>query len=85
MMNTNDEAKRLRRRERVVRNIVERHGRAGLRRLIEGFRANESGQILGDDLGVTRERVRQWKEILGQEIRTYIVDPTAENALHGED
>jgi len=84
-MNSNDEAKRLRRRERVVRNIVERHGRAGLRRLIEGFRANESGQILGDDLGVTRERVRQWKEILGREVRTYIVDPTAENALQGED
>ena len=84
-MSTNDEAKRLRRRERVVRNIVERHGRAGLRRLIEGFRANESGQILGDDLGVTRERVRQWKEILGQEIRTYIVAPAVESALYGED
>jgi len=83
-MSTN-EAKRLRRRERVTRNIVERHGRAGLRRLIEGFRANESGQVLGDDLGVTRERVRQWKEILGQEVRTYLVDPIVENALHGED
>lgn len=79
------EAKLLRRRERVVRNIVERHGRAGLRRLVEGFRANESGQVLGDDLGVTRERVRQWKEILGQEVRTYLVDPVAEKALHGED
>jgi DNA-directed RNA polymerase sigma subunit (sigma70/sigma32) len=80
-----NEAKLLRRRERVVRNIVARHGRAGLRRLIEGFRANESGQVLGDDLGVTRERVRQWKEILGQEVRSYMVHPTAENALHGED
>ena len=79
------EAKLLRRRERVVRNIVERHGRAGLRRLLEGLRANESGQVLGDDLGVTRERVRQWKEILGQEMRTYLVDPVAEKALHGED
>ena len=79
------EAKLLRRRERVVRNIVERHGRAGLRRLVEGFRVNESGQVLGDDLGVTRERVRQWKEILGREVRTYLVDPVAEKALHGED
>ena len=66
-------------------NIVERHGGAGLRRLVEGFRANESGRVLGDDLGVTRERVRQWKEILGREVRTYLVDPVAEKALHGED
>lgn len=84
-MTMTSEAKLLRRRERVVRNIVERHGRAGLRRLVEGFRANESGQVLGDDLGVTRERVRQWKEILGREVRTYLVDPVAEKALHGED
>lgn len=79
------EGSRLRRRRLVTRNIVERHGRAGLRRLVEGFREGESGQRIGDDLGVTRERVRQWKEILGQEVRTYIVHSEVEGALFGED
>jgi uncharacterized protein (DUF433 family) len=42
-------------------------------RLLDGLRAGESGQVIADDLGVTRERVRQWKGALGVEVRTYIV------------
>ena len=70
-----------RRREKVARNIITRHGQAGLRRLILGLRGGESGQTIADDLGVSRERVRQWKEILGQEVRTYIVDGRVQDLL----
>ena len=61
------------RREKIARNIITRHGRGGLLRLLDGLRAGESGQVIADDLGVTRERVRQWKGALGVEVRTYIV------------
>jgi hypothetical protein len=61
------------RREKIARNIIARHGRGGLVRLLDGLRAGESGQVIADDLGVTRERVRQWKGALGVEVRTYIV------------
>ena len=60
-------------REVVLRNILRNHGKGGLERLIQGLTAGESGQAIGDALGVTRERIRQWKGILGSEIRTYLV------------
>ena len=70
-----------RRREKVVRNIIAKHGRGGLHRLIAGLQAGESGQTIGTDLGVTRERVRQWKGLLGDEVRTYIVSDEVRRAL----
>lgn len=64
-----------RRRSRIARNITTRHGEGGLHRLLDGLRAGESGQTIADDLGVSRERVRQWKLALGEEIRTYMIHP----------
>jgi hypothetical protein len=60
-------------RDTVIRNILANHGRGGLERLIQGLREAESGQSIGDALGVTRERVRQWKGTLGTEVRSYLV------------
>jgi DNA-directed RNA polymerase sigma subunit (sigma70/sigma32) len=67
--------KDVRRRSRIARNITARHGEGGLLRLLDGLRAGESGQTIADDLGVSRERVRQWKLALGEEIRTYMIHP----------
>ena len=42
------------------------------------------GQI-GADLGVTRERVRQWKLALGKEVRTYLIHPEVINIMGAEE
>lgn len=77
--------KEARRRSRIARNIMARHGRGGLHRLLDGLRAGESGQTIADDLGVSRERVRQWKLVLGREVRTYIVSDEAKRILGASD
>jgi DNA-directed RNA polymerase sigma subunit (sigma70/sigma32) len=82
-MTTTDKIQR--RRTRIARNITERHGEGGLHRLLDGLRAGESGQSIADDLGVTRERVRQWKLALGKEVRTYLIHPEVINILGAEE
>ena len=47
--------------ERVMRNIVKTYGRRRAAVLIERMESGESHQKIGDDYGVSRERVRQWK------------------------
>ena len=49
-------------RRSMVRNFVNKHGRAGLQDLLDGFQEGISGQVLGDRFGVSRERVRHWRE-----------------------
>jgi len=79
---TDENARKLsRKRKRVLANIVDKHGRAGLRRLVLGLQQGESGQVIGDALGVSRERVRQWKDTLGTEIRTYLLSAELAGAL----
>ena len=66
---------------RTLRNILRNHGRANLRRLISGLEAGDSGQEIADDIGVTRERVRQWKNALGTEVRFYQPAPEVRELL----
>jgi DNA-directed RNA polymerase sigma subunit (sigma70/sigma32) len=60
--------------EKVARNILRSHGRTKLRRLIEGLQAQESGQAIADDLEVSRERVRQWKNVLTRTVTSVTVE-----------
>ena len=68
-------------RERVARNFIRSYGRSRFRRLLEAFAANESGQIIADEFGVSRERVRQWKNTFGTVITLYQVHPEVERIL----
>ena len=52
-------------RERVARNFVKRYGRERLKRLIDLLHEEASGQAIAVELGVSRERVRQWKNAFG--------------------
>lgn len=47
--------------ERVMRNIVETYGKCRAAALVSRMESGESHQKIGDDYGVSRERVRQWK------------------------
>lgn len=61
--------------ERVARNFIKTRGRASFRLLLSMLEEQKSGQEIGEAIGVTRERVRQWKNLLGQTICTYLIHP----------
>ena len=68
-------------RERVARNFIRTYGRRRFRRLIEALAANESGQAIANEFGVSRERVRQWKNTFGTVITLYQLHPEVERML----
>ena len=68
-------------RERVARNFIKTYGRTRFRRLIEALAASESGQTIAMEFGVSRERVRQWKNTFGQVITLYQLHPEVERIL----
>ena len=68
-------------RERVARNFVKSYGRTRFRRLLEALANAESGQALAEEFGVSRERIRQWKNTFGTVITVYQVHPEVERLL----
>lgn len=57
---------------RVAENIIQTHGRSEFRRLVKMFRDGERGPKIAAVFGVTRQRVHQWKQQLGELQCTYI-------------
>lgn len=68
-------------RERVARNFIKSYGRTRFRRLLEALAAGESGQTIANEFGVSRERVRQWKNTFGEVITHYRVFPEVDRIL----
>ena len=68
-------------RERVARNFIKTYGRSRFRRLLQALAATESGQVIADEFGVSRERVRQWKNAFGTGITMYQLHPEVERIL----
>lgn len=68
-------------RERVARNFIKTYGRTRFRRLLEALANGESGQAIADEFGVSRERVRQWKNTFGEVITHYRVFPEVDRIL----
>ena len=58
---------------RVLRNFVKNHGRQKLASLIVMLEEQKSGQEIAKHMGVSRERIRQWKNIFGTTVKVYIV------------
>lgn len=69
-------------RERVARNFIRTHGRRRFRQLLEALANNESGQAIAEEFGVSRERVRQWKNTFGTVITLYQLHPEVERILN---
>jgi hypothetical protein len=70
-----------RKREKVARNFIKTYGRGKFRRLLSSIAESQSGQVIANEFGVSRERVRQWKNIFGEVITTYRVYPEIERML----
>ncbi len=68
-------------RERVARNFIKRYGMARFRETISAFGENRSGAEVAKKLGVSRERVRQWRNIFGVTITTFRLYPETKRLL----
>ena len=66
---------------RIARNFVRTYGRAQFVRMIDMLERQESGQAVADMLGVSRERVRQWRDTFGDTITLYRVRPEVRAVL----
>jgi len=69
--------------ERVVSNFINRYGAENLEMMLDGFQAGRSYQSIADELGVTKERVRQWRNLMGRTITVYLPDPELIQMLEG--
>ncbi len=69
-------------RQRVARNFIKSYGRLRFRRLLDALANGESGQAIANEFGVSRERVRQWKNTFGEVITYYRVYPEIDLILH---
>ena len=70
--------------DRVARNFIQRRGLSEFRLLITMLERNTSGQKIADHFKVSRERVRQWKDVLGTTITLYRVHPAVERIMEAE-
>jgi hypothetical protein len=60
---------------RVAQNFIARLGKPKFRRFLKLLADNVSGEQIAREFGVSRERVRQWKNSFGSVVQTYAVSP----------
>lgn len=56
---------------RVARNILDRHGRSGLTKLVSMLERQVSHREIARAFGVSNQRVSQWSTSLGFTFKTY--------------
>lgn len=65
---------------RVSRNFVKNHGRSKYRAMLVALHKQENGQVIADMIGVSRERIRQYKDTLGN--TTYTLHAQSLEVFH---
>lgn len=60
----------------VAKNIISKHGKAAFQKLIESFQSGESSKKIVEAFGVSRQRVAQWKNVLGRQHVLFEPDTT---------
>lgn len=68
-------------RERVARNFIKRYGMTQFQETLTAFGELRSGQKIANQLGVSRERVRQWRNAFGQIVTFYRLYPETKRIL----
>ena len=78
---TEDEKRAITSRERVALNFIDKYGEEVLRSMLQHFSDGTSHQVVANELGVSRERVRQWRRLMGTTITVYNVHPEVRRYL----
>ena len=64
-----------------IDNFIKKYGRAQFKLLIKMFLQGDNNQQIGDYFGVTRERVRHWKNNFGITQVVYRLKPDVQNII----
>lgn len=59
----------------VAKNFINQYGKAKFKRFIKLLKDGASGEQIAEEYGVSRERVRQWKNAFGNVVQTYDINP----------
>ena len=65
-----------------VANFIKNYGRSRFRELLSNLAEGKSGRLIADEFGVSRERVRQWKNTFGDMVTIYQLHPEIEKILN---
>jgi hypothetical protein len=57
--------------QRVAANFIKKRGKEKFLLLIKMLEDQVSGEFIAQEFSVSRERVRQWKELFGQTVSTF--------------
>lgn len=66
---------------KVATNFIENYGQEKFNKLIEDFCNNVPGPVIAKSLGVSRQRVHQWKQAFGKEFVIFKVSSEIEEML----
>lgn len=69
---------------KVARHITNFYGRAALSLLLEDLRNQVSLSQIADRMGVSRQRVHQWKKALGYETIAWEPHPEVVEVMNGD-
>jgi len=61
--------------EKATRNFIKTYGKVQFKWLLNALANGENGQKIADEMGVSRERVRQWKNLFGSMVTMYRIHP----------
>lgn len=67
--------------ETVTHNFIAKYGVEALETMLRGLAEGRTLQSIADEIGVSKERVRQWRELMGESTRTYVVHPGLQKYL----
>ncbi|MCA8912948.1 MAG: helix-turn-helix domain-containing protein [Planctomycetes bacterium] len=59
----------------VAKNFINQYGKGKFKRFLRLLKDGTSGEQIAEEYGVSRERVRQWKNAFGNVVQSYDVDP----------
>lgn len=65
----------------TVNNFIKKYGKQRFKWFLNAISNGVSGQVIADEFGVSRERVRQWKDTFGDTVTVYQLKPEVKNAL----
>ena len=57
--------------QRTAKNFIKMRGRKNFKLLLDMFHQQLSGEYIAEKFEVSRERVRQWRDIFGRTVKIY--------------